>query len=181
MDSVADRYRRLADRFTTVVDAVPDASWDASSPCEGWTAREVLDHVAQSEHGFLARFDLAPPIDQDDPLDRWTAVRDAMQAALDDPDTAATAYDGMFGPTTFAETVDQFMCADLVVHSWDIARAAGLTEHEVLPADEVAQLDSRLRGMGDALRGPGAFGPEVRVPDDASAQDRLLGFLGRTP
>lgn len=179
--TVADRYRRLADRFSTVVDAVPADAWDRSSPCEGWTAEQVLGHVAESQHGFLERFELAPPIEGLSTIDQWIAVRDAMQAALDDPAKAGTAYDGMFGRTTFAETTDQFMCADLVVHSWDIARAAGLSEHEELPADEVALLDERLRPMGDALRSPGAFGPEVPVPDDASPQDRLLGFLGRQP
>lgn len=80
-----------------------------------------------------------------------------------------------------ADTVDAFMSADLVIHAWDVARAAGLPDPEEMPADEVERLDTNLRGMGDALRGPGAFGPEVPVSDDAPAQDRLLGFLGRRP
>lgn len=50
-----------------------------------------------------------------------------------------------------------------------------------MPADEVERIGSRLRGLGDAIRGPGVFGPEVPVPDDASAQDRFLGFIGRHP
>jgi hypothetical protein len=31
--------------------------------------------------------------------------------------------------------------------------------------------------------GPGVevFGPEVKVPEDAPLQDRLLGFIGRNP
>ena len=181
MDAIADRYRRVADRFSSVVDTVPEGSWNASSPCEGWTAREVVGHVVESQHGFLARFDLAPPLEGDDPVQQWPAVRDAVQAALDDPGTAATEYDGMFGRTTLAETVDQFMAADLVVHAWDIARATGLDDMEEIPADEVELLDARLRPMGDALRGPGVFGPEVPVPDDASPHERLLGFLGRQP
>ncbi len=179
--TVTDRYRRIAGHFSTVVDAVPADAWDRPSPCEGWTAEEVLGHVAESQHGFLARFELAPSIDGLAPTDQWVAVRDAMQAGLDDPATAGTEYDGAFGPTTFADTVDQFMCADLVVHSWDIARATGMPEHEELPAEEVALLDARLRPMGEVLRSPGVFGPEVAVPDDASPQDRLLGFLGRQP
>ena len=32
-----------------------------------------------------------------------------------------------------------------------------------------------------AMRGPGAFGPEVDVADDASDQDKLMAFLGRQP
>lgn len=181
MTAVADRYRLLASRFTAVVDDVPDDGWDAPSPCEGWTARQVLEHVVESQHGFLARFDLAPELAGDHPAQQWPAVRDAMLAALDDPATAGTTYDGMFGPTTLAETVDGFMSADLVVHAWDIARATGLEQHEAMPADEVERLDAQLRGMGDAIRSPGAFGPEVAVPEDASHQDRFLGYIGRQP
>ena len=178
---IADRYRRVAGRFTEVVDAVPDDQWDAPSPCEGWTARQVVEHVVDGETGFLERFELAPTAEGDDPVTRWPTVRDAVQAALDDHDTATIGYDGMFGPTTLAETVDQFLSADLVVHSWDIARAAGLRDLEELPADEVELVHSRLAPLGDAIRGPGVFGPEVPVPEDASAQDRFLGFIGRQP
>ena len=178
---IADRYRRVSGRFTDVVDAVPADGWDESSPCEGWCARQVVEHVVDSQSGFLARFDLAPQIDGDDPVASWPAVRDRVQGALDDHDKATTSYDGMFGPTTLAETVDQFLCADLVVHAWDIARSAGLRDLEEMPADEVELIHSRLAGIGDAIRGPGVFGPEVPVPEDASAQDRFLGFIGRQP
>jgi len=181
MTDAAARYRRLAERFTAVVDDVPDDAWGAPSPCEGWTARQVLDHVVESQHGFLARFDLAPELTGDDPRARWATMRDAMLAAVDDPATASTEYDGMFGPTTLAETVDGFMSADLVVHAWDIARATGLEQHEAMPPEEVERLDAQLRGMGDAIRSPGAFGPEVPVPEDAPHQHRFLGFIGRQP
>ncbi len=33
----------------------------------------------------------------------------------------------------------------------------------------------------EAMRSPGAFGPEVPVAEDASDQDKLMGFLGRKP
>lgn len=181
MRDIADRYRRLADRFTRVVQEVPADRWAAPSPCEGWSARQVVEHVVDSQHGFLARFDRAPELGSDDVGGRWEEVRDAMQACLDDPDTAGTEYDGMFGTTTFAATVDQFMCTDLVVHAWDLARAAGLSELEAMPADEVERIHGQLSGMGDAVRGPGVFGPEVSVAADASAQDRFLGFIGRQP
>jgi len=177
---VADRYRRLADRFSAVLADVPDQGWAAASPCEGWSAREVVRHVVESEAGFLGRFDRAPEL-RGDALADWPTVRDAMQASLDDPAVAGTEYDGMFGRTTFAATVDQFMCADLVVHAWDVARAAGLPQHEEMPADEVERIHGELQGIGPAMRSPGVFGPEVPVPDDASAQDRFLGFIGRRP
>ncbi len=181
MSDIADRYRRLADRFTTVVMAVPEASWSAPSPCHGWTARHVLDHVVESEEQFLQRFDLAPDDADADHVGRWERVRDAAQAALDDQAIAGTTYEGYFGETTLAETFDGFYAPDLAVHAWDIARAAGLRDLEPVPADEVERIDARFRQMGDVIRAPEVFGPEVPVAADASPQDRLLGFLGRHP
>ena len=48
-------YLRLAEPFGSVVDRVPAAGWDAPSPCEGWSARDVLAHVITSQRGFLAQ------------------------------------------------------------------------------------------------------------------------------
>ena len=33
----------------------------------------------------------------------------------------------------------------------------------------------------ELMRSSGQYGPRVAVPDDAPAQDRLLGFIGRDP
>ena len=64
-----------------------------------------------------------------------------------------------------------------MVHRWDLGTAAGL--EITLPPDEIARLREHLAGMGDAMRGPGAFGPEVEPPAGADEQARLLAFLGR--
>lgn len=184
---VADRYRRLADALTRTAEAVPGEAWGAPSPCEGWSAAQVLAHVAQTEWEHLGRLGLQPdvqlPDDQltGDPTAAWVVVRDAVQAVLDDPERADTAFDGYFGPTTFATTIDDFYSADLLVHRWDLARATGLTDHEAMPDDEVERVHRGMASMGDAARAPGVFGPEVPVAESAGAQDKLLGFLGRRP
>ena len=36
-----------------------------------------------------------------------------------------------------------------------------------------------MEGMGDALRGPGAFGAAIEPPAGADEQQRVLAFLGR--
>ena len=181
MTEPASRYRRLSERFTALVEEVPADGWDAVSPCEGWTARDVLDHVVDSSCGLLGRFDRAPDVAADDPVARWTATRDAMQGAIDDPEVAGTEYEGFFGPTTLADTFDGFMSPDLLVHTWDIARATGLEQYEPMPEDEVGRVHDRLGSLGDAIRQPGAFGAEVPVAETAPAQDRFLGFIGRQP
>jgi uncharacterized protein (TIGR03086 family) len=78
---------------------------------------------------------------------------------------------------TFAEAIDRFVSSDLLIHRWDLARAAGLDI--AMPLDEVVRAREAAAQFGDALRGPNAFGPEVPAPDGADEQTRLLAFLGR--
>ena len=178
----ADRFRHHADRFDRLIASVPADRWDAASPCDDWTALDVVRHVVDTEADLLGRmgFD-APSTGGLDPLAAWPVVRSAMTDALDDPAKEAFAYDGHFGPTTFGATVDQFYSFDLVLHRWDIARAAGLAEHEDIEPHEIERIRTDAAGFGQAMRMPGVIGPELPAPADATDQDRLLAWLGRDP
>ena len=179
MSSIADHYRRLAGAFTDTVDAVPPDRWEDPSPCEGWSARDVVEHVIDSETGMLGRVGLAsdPPRPDADIAARWSATRDHVQEVLDDPERAGLEYDGFFGRTSLEKTIDQFACFDLLVHRWDVARAAGLTSHEAMPPDEVSHSVRGGRTLGDNLRSSGACGPEV----DVSPRRRRADPLPRLP
>lgn len=180
-DVVSRRYDRLAGSFAERIDSVPADRWWASSPCEGWSARDVVRHVVETHGmflGFVGRslIPVAPSAD-DDPAAAFGAARATVQADLDDPERAGAEYDGFGGRSTFAEGVDRFLCFDLNVHGWDLARAAGLDAS--IDPDELLRLRADAEAFGDALRGPGAFGPAVEAPPDADEQTRLLAFLGR--
>ena len=182
MSTVADRYRRLAAEVTRRVAAVPADRWDDPSPCEGWSARAVLQHLLDSHRDMPAHVGLTVPTDvpvADDPVGAWAQARDGLQALLDDPATATLEYDGYFGRTSLEKTVDGFLCLDLLVHGWDIAKATG--GDVTLPADEVERVSQTAHSLGDSIRMEGVCGPPVTVADDATAQDRLLAHLGRTP
>jgi uncharacterized protein (TIGR03086 family) len=181
MSDIADRYDRLADDFAATIDAVPVDRWGSPSPCEEWTARDVVAHVVETHEmfeGMVGRQlgDVRPVAD--DPAAAFAAARRMVSGHLRDPDAAGATYESpMLGTTTFAEMIDRFISGDLVVHRWDLGTAAGL--EIAMPADEIARLRANLSGMGDAMRGPGAFGPELEAPDGADEQTRLLAFLGR--
>jgi uncharacterized protein (TIGR03086 family) len=183
MTTTADRYDRLAADFAATVEAVPADRWGATSPCEEWTARDLVAHVVESHglfEGFVGR-DLGDiPSTDDDPAAAFAAARAVVSEHLHDPEAAEASFEGeVFGHMTFAEGVDRFIASDLLIHRWDLGRAAGLDVR--LPADEVARVQETTVGLGDMMRTSGAFGPEVEVPADASPQDRLLAFLGRRP
>jgi uncharacterized protein (TIGR03086 family) len=180
MSAIADRYRNLAGLFTAKVAAVPEERWGDPSPCAGWTALGVVQHVAETQGMFLGfvgqRVPDAPAV-ADDPLGAWSAARDSVQDALDDPAVATMTFEGLFGTTSFEQAVDRFLSFDLVVHGWDLARATGLDER--IDPVEVRRLTEQAPSFGDAMRGPGAFGPELDAPGGADEQARLLAFLGR--
>jgi uncharacterized protein (TIGR03086 family) len=182
MTDISNRYRRLSDAFATTIAGVPAGRWSDPSPCEDWDARGVVRHVIETQGMFLRLVgrDLPPiPDVADDPAGAWDGARAAIQADLDDPERAGTEFDGSFGRTRFETAVDRFLCADLVMHRWDLARATGQDEH-IDPADAQRLLDGAV-AFGDAIRSPGVCGPPVPVPADADIQTRVIGFYGRQP
>lgn len=182
MSKISERYHDIAAEFTRRVEAVPAGRWDDPSPCEGWSARDVLRHMLDNHRnmpGYVGlTLEVTASVD-DDPRAAWAEARDRMQALLDDPDRAGLEYEGMLGRTTLQDTVDRFLGTDLLVHGWDIARATG--QAEKLPTAEVHRVYTDTLPMAEMLRTPGVCGPAVSVPDDAPEQDRLLGLFGRQP
>src|SRR3712207_6942465 len=91
-----------ADRpLTAVLDAVPTDAWDRPSSCEGWTVRDVVRHLVQTQREFLTQrgVDLADEPDVDaDPAAAWRAHARRVAAALADEAVAGAEYDGYFGP-----------------------------------------------------------------------------------
>ena len=184
----SERFARVAAQFTERIRAVPDDSWEDPAPCEGWVARDVVRHLIGwlPGPGYLLgtwSVDTGPlPSVDDDPLGAWEAVRAAIQAALDDPAVADREEDaGPPGRLTFAAAVDMTVTPDVLVHTWDLARAAGLDE--TLDPDEVGRQMAGIRAMPPevdaAMRDSGHYGPKVEVAADADEQTQLLAFMGR--
>jgi uncharacterized protein (TIGR03086 family) len=177
--AIADRYRRLSRQLSAALDDVPAASWSAPAPCEGWDAQDVLRHVVETNRDFLGRHADLEPASGELRAD-WEAVRALTQTILDDG-RGEESFQGFFGPTTIAEVIDRFYGMDLLVHRWDIARATGLTQHQALDDADAAHYLEVASSLGEALRTDGVCGPELPAPDDATAGERLLAFLGREP
>lgn len=181
MTDVSERYAKLAGQMATRIAAVPADQWDAVTPCEGWTARDLLDHLIDGPTGMFdtAGVDPLPPGPDRavDPVGAFTHVTGAVTAALEDPAIAGKTIDLPIGPETFEGIVSRFLSGDLVVHQWDLARATG--QDETLDADEVRGMHEALLPMDDFLRAPGIFGPKIEPPEGADDQTKLLCFLGR--
>jgi uncharacterized protein (TIGR03086 family) len=184
MSDISERYRTVADHFTDVASAVPDDAWDNPAPCEGWVARDVIRHLVEWIPPFLesgANIDVpvGPRVD-DDPVGAWRALSDRMQALLDDPEIAAGGFSHpQAGRHTIEDAIAMFFLNDVLIHTWDLARATG--GDEALDAAEVHRMFSGIEPYDEMLRASGHYGPRVAVPDDADEQTKLLAFVGRQP
>lgn len=182
MSEIADRYRKIAADFTARVHAVPADKWDAPNPCEGWTNRDVVKHLAEwVPPMFASTWELEMPTipsADDDPVGAWDATNAFCQSCLDDPTLASSVRDTPMGTKTFEDAFDMIALSDVVVHTWDLARGAGLDE--TLDPDAVQRLLGGMAELPDEMRGE-FFGPKIDLGDDATDQDRMLGYSGRRP
>jgi uncharacterized protein (TIGR03086 family) len=184
MSDTADRYRRVADAFTRRVRDVPPDAWQQPAPCEGWVTRDVVRHLVEWFPAFLAAAGgpvLAPgPSVDDDPAGAWIALDAQVQALLDDPVTAATTIThSRAGTHRLDDAIATFFLGDVLVHTWDVARAAGLDE--TLEPDVVHDMLVGMEPIDDMLRASGQYGPKVDVAAGADEQTRLIAFTGRRP
>ena len=180
--TTADRYRELAGAFEAKIGAVRPDQWAAPTPCDGWTVRDLVRHVVDTQglfEGMVGRELGAIPSVDDEPTAAFAAASTVVQGDLDDPARAEETFEGFFGTSTFAQAIDRFACFDLVVHGWDLARATG--QEETIEPVEIERVMASTELFGPNLRTSGVCGPEVEVGEDASAQDRLVAFLGRQP
>jgi uncharacterized protein (TIGR03086 family) len=175
-----ERHRVAAATFGARVRGVRD--WDAPTPVAEWQARDVVRHLLEWLPGFLetgsglrlgevsvADADLATSWDT-----RATEVQEVLETHA-----AATYRSDLLGEMPLASAIDQFYVSDVVMHTWDLARAAD--QDDRLDPDFCAQAVAGMEPMAEVLAASGQFGPRVPVPDDADAQTRLIGLIGRRP
>lgn len=173
MDSISDIWSLAADKWDEVVTQVGDDDWDKATPCDGWTVRELVDHAMfwQGRGGNVFGAGVGDDAD-------WATLKPALAAALADPANLEGNAEALGG--TPKQAVAGLITADLLVHSWDLAKAIGADA--TLPDAAVTSTLMGLQRLPDEmLRSERMFGPAVEVGDDASAQDRLIAFVGRTP
>ena len=181
MSEAIERFERVTGRFTDRVRAVPAYAWDNPSPCEGWTARDVVGHLTQWIPAFFGAqgvaFPAVPSV-EDDPVGAWETVQATIAKALADPTIARGPVETPFSTQAFAETVDMIVTGDVFTHTWDLARATG--QDERLDPDQLQRMIAAMGTMPDEImRAEGMFGPPIDVGDDADDQTRFLAYVGR--
>ncbi|HEY5384772.1 MAG TPA: TIGR03086 family metal-binding protein [Acidimicrobiales bacterium] len=180
MTEVQDRYRLVSSGFDAVVGAIAPGEWDAQTPCEGWNARDVVAHIVTGHRRIIANVkggEPAPLGADEDPKKAWEQASRAVDEITGDPEALNTEIDGPTGEMRVGEIIGRFVCMDVLVHTWDLARTVGADER--LDEEMVRQAYDALKPMDAAIRQPGVFGPKLEPPAGADLQTEFLYFLGR--
>lgn len=183
MSEISQRFDTIAGAFAQRVNAVPADAWGNPSPCDGWVARDIVRHVTEWIPAFFnGSAGLSLPADvsvDDDPVGAWAVLHTSLAAALADPDVASREFDGPPGRMSVEQSIDMIVTGDLLIHTWDLARATGLDE--TLDAVEAKRMLEGIEPYDEMLRSSGHYGPRVAVAPDADDTTKLIAFMGRNP
>jgi uncharacterized protein (TIGR03086 family) len=174
-------YRAATARALAAVEAVRPDQLGWPTPCSEWTVQQLIDHLRGGADYLLAAATGAVPAPAAGaPADDYRILVDRVLTAVQLPGAMERSC---ISPLGFEWSVADAVAGtfmDVLVHTWDLARATGQDE----------QLDVRLVEACAAMflpemprrgREAGIVGPEVVLDAGASAQDRLLAAMGRTP
>jgi uncharacterized protein (TIGR03086 family) len=180
MSEVSERYATVARGFTARVGGVATDGWSAPTPCPDWAVGDLVAHVVTTHRRVIATLDGTEPVEADAEsalLPQWLGATGAIVDALGDHARASKTMSGMFGEQSFEALVGRLVCADTLIHTWDLARATG--QDEALDLHAVARALEALAPIDDAIRRPGGFSPKIDPSAGADAQTEFLNFCGR--
>lgn len=176
--------------FAEALGAVPTDSWDKPSVCDGWTVRDLADHVLGGNRfavGLLAGQDSSTALEtalgagfEGDPADLYGPSAAAQLEAFRAPGALERIVRHPAGDISGVLFL-WFRVGDLALHGWDLARSTGGDSQldEVLLPDVWAAYQPTLAVANEH----GAFGagPSGNVAKDAPLALRLLDLTGRRP
>ena len=178
MDPVV-MFERAATNAASMVDQVRPDQRRAPTPCTEWDVDALVTHMA----GGTAYLRGALGIDSDAAVADDSTYRDAVLRCVEALREPGALERRCMSPAGFEWSVAEATAGtamDQLVHTWDLAMAIG-GDRRLDPELVDAIVAMFLPQMPEIGRSAGIVGPEVGVPGDAPAQDRLLGAMGRQP
>ena len=172
-------FDRAADHAVAMAATVRPEQLHAPTPCTEWDVEALLGHMVAGAGYLLSVVGLdAGTVGIDGASYRAAVDRcvDALRqpGVLDGRCMSPAAFEWSIGEAVAGTAMDQ------LVHTWDLAVAIG-GDRSLDPELAEACVAIFVPQMPEIGRAAGFVGPEVAVAPDASAQERLLGSMGRHP
>jgi uncharacterized protein (TIGR03086 family) len=183
---VPTMFQRAVAEFGARVSQIGDGQWDAATPDEEWTVRDLVSHVVAEDLWAPPLFagstisEVGDRFDGDvlgaDPKGSWQSASTGAVRAATEPGAMDRIVHLSFGDFASRDYAMQLF-ADHLIHAWDLARAIGAGEQ--LNAGLVDACGDWFVQVEDAYRSAGAIAARPLIPDSAGAQTRLLAMFGR--
>jgi len=184
--NLADVHAQALDFTGPYVAAVTGDQWGRDSVCQGWSVRELVNHLVSGNFwvpelvGGKTIEEVGDRLDGDvlggDPAAAYAASAKVAAAAFAEPGAMERPCAVSYGPVPGSEYCGHRFI-DVLIHGWDIAESTGQDTN--LPLDLVEACWEVVEPQVSMLEGSGAFGTHVPVSDGADLQTRLLAVLGR--
>jgi uncharacterized protein (TIGR03086 family) len=182
---LGERHLAVCQRFGESVRAA-NGKWDRRSPCEAWDARGVLEHVIGFHDVLVLRpLGLKPDRPRDDPQIRWELTYGQLEKAFEPGrrlfERVVDIPELQSNPATRldARAMMPNLTRDVLVHTWDLARAVGADDR--LDPRWCELFYAALPSDPGGLSVSGMFDAPVAVGDQTDMQSKLLARLGRNP
>lgn len=170
-----------------VIHGVSAQEMDADTPCPDFDVRQVANHMLGTIEA-MRRVGAAEPLDTQDPWgthgdnvrETWREDLSHLLVEFANAWSQPEAWEGeaMDGAMP-RQLVGDMGFVEVMLHGWDLAKGSGQTiEYDDAAVERALEV---LDAIGEQGRSGGAFGPEVKVDDDAPAFARVLGKSGRDP
>jgi uncharacterized protein (TIGR03086 family) len=182
MDDPRDMYRRAGDVAGQVIGQITPAQMELPSPCAGWNVRDVINHVANSQHRFAAVLtgQQGPERDEDvlgdEPSAAFRISVGALNRVFDEPGFLERTVSTPLGEAPGAQLVSMRV-AELTLHAWDLAVATG--QPRLFDPAVVSFASTVMHSLPIPRSAEGPFGPPQAVPAVATDADLLAAFTGR--
>jgi uncharacterized protein (TIGR03086 family) len=186
MVDLPEVHARALEHARRSVVGVGDDQWGSPSDCEGWTVRELVNHIVTGNY-WAAELGSGFSIEAvGDRLDGDVLGTDPLRAYDDSALVAAAVFrapGAMEAPcaVSYGPVPGEIYCGhrflDVLVHGWDVASSTG--QDTALDPELVEACFEVIEPQMEMLRGSGMFGTPAEVPEGASRQTQLLAVLGR--
>ena len=184
---IAALHRQALDNTRRYVAAIGDAQWSSPTPCEGWTVRELLNHIvagnlwaAELGNGRTIA-DVGSALDGDtlgtDPLAAYDRSSAAAAATFEAPGALDRPCAVSYGPVP-GSVYAGHRFLDVLIHGWDLAAATGQSTD--LDPQLVDACWAVLQPQLEPMQASGAFGTARAAQPGDGAQATLLAALGRS-
>jgi uncharacterized protein (TIGR03086 family) len=188
MVDLPEVHARSLEHSRRAVAGVGDDQWSEPSVCDGWSVRELVNHVVSGNLwvpelvGGKTIDEVGDRLDGDvlgrDPTAAYGASAEVAAASFREPGAMERMVAVSYGPVP-GEVYCGHRFIDVLIHGWDIAMSTG--QDTSLPPDLVDACREVVEPQKEMLQGSGMFGTDSSAAAPSDAQSQLLAMLGRTP